>query len=245
MPRATTRWRVTRESADARDRAGQVSWLTALGLVGLGVLVGTYGTLIGAGGGFVLVPVLLLLYPHDSPTTITSISLAVVFFNALSGSVAYARMRRIDIASGWRFALAAVPGAILGALLVGYLSRGIFDVLFAVILIALSLFILFRPAPVREPRSRQRASRADYYSRSITDAEGNTYTYAYNTKLGLALSALVGFLSSLLGIGGGVIHVPVLITILGFPAHVATATSHFVLAIMALAGTLVHIASGE
>lgn len=56
-----------------------------------GFFIGGYGTLIVAGGGFVLVPLLLLLYPNESTETLTSISLAVVFFNALSGSVAYAR----------------------------------------------------------------------------------------------------------------------------------------------------------
>ena len=70
-----------------------------VGLVGLGLLVGAFGTLIGAGGGFVLVPVLLLLYPQDSPALVTGISLAVVFFNATSGSVAYARMGRVDFRS--------------------------------------------------------------------------------------------------------------------------------------------------
>jgi len=71
-----------------------------LWLVPLGILIGTFGTLIGAGGGFLLAPVLLLAYPDESPEIITSISLAVVFLNALSGSVAYARMRRIDYRSG-------------------------------------------------------------------------------------------------------------------------------------------------
>ena len=54
--------------------------------------MGAFGTLIGAGGGFLLVPILLLLYPNDSVETITTISLAVVFLNALSGSIAYARL---------------------------------------------------------------------------------------------------------------------------------------------------------
>jgi hypothetical protein len=58
------------------------------------------------------------------------------------------------------------------------------------------------------------------------------------------VSFLVGYFSSLLGIGGGIIHVPVLAQLLSFPVHVATATSHFTLAIMALAGMLVHIATG-
>ena len=72
----------------------------ALLLVLLGFAVGAFGTLVGAGGGFILAPVLLLLYPHDSAQTLSSISIAVVFFNALSGSVAYARQRRIDLRVG-------------------------------------------------------------------------------------------------------------------------------------------------
>jgi uncharacterized membrane protein YfcA len=51
--------------------------------------------------------------------------------------------------------------------------------------------------------------------------------------------------ASFLGIGGGIIHVPALIYLLNFPVHVATATSHFILAIMALTGTLVHIWTGD
>jgi uncharacterized membrane protein YfcA len=62
----------------------------------LGLIVGTFGTLVGAGGGFILTPVLLVVYPELTPAQITSISLLVVFFNALSGSVAYARLKRID-----------------------------------------------------------------------------------------------------------------------------------------------------
>ena len=72
---------------------------TAALLVLLGFAVGAFGTLVGAGGGFILTPVLLVLYPHESPQTITAISLMAVFFNALSGTFAYARQRRIDYAS--------------------------------------------------------------------------------------------------------------------------------------------------
>jgi uncharacterized membrane protein YfcA len=69
---------------------------TAIVLCLIGVCVGAFGTVIGAGGGFILTPILLLLYPHDSPQTLAAISLAAVFFNAASGSVAYARQRRVD-----------------------------------------------------------------------------------------------------------------------------------------------------
>ena len=55
---------------------------------------------------------------------------------------------------------------------------------------------------------------------------------------------MVGFVSSFLGIGGGIIHVPALVHLLSFPVHIATATSHFILAFMTLAGTAVHLFSG-
>jgi uncharacterized protein len=219
----------------------RVEWLVWPGLVLLGVAVGAYGTMIGAGGGFVLVPALLLLYPDDPPELITSISLAVVFFNALSGTIAYARQRRIDFVAGNAFAVATIPGAIIGALAVSYLPRDTFDVVFAVLLIAVSAFLLLRPAA----RIVQRRSRRGEISRTLTDSRGDTYAYSYNLLTGIALSVLVGFMSSLLGIGGGIIHVPVMVQVLLFPAHVATATSHYVLMVSALVGTIVHLVSGD
>ena len=51
----------------------------------IGLAVGAFGTIVGSGGGFILAPILLLLYPHDKPTTLTAISLTAVFFNADNG----------------------------------------------------------------------------------------------------------------------------------------------------------------
>jgi len=208
----------------------------------LGFAVGAYGTLIGAGGGFVLMPILLLLYPERSPELLTSISLAVVFFNAASGSWAYARMKRIDYRSGLIFSIATVPGAIIGALTTAYVPRHTFNAVFGILLIAASLFLLFRP--VTRGEHVDRPPRWFTVTRTITEADGTVHRIVYDARVGVIISLLVGYLSSLLGIGGGIIHVPVLVHLLGFPVHVATATSHFVLAIMALAGTGVHIASG-
>jgi uncharacterized membrane protein YfcA len=80
-------------------------------------------------------PLLLLLYPHGTPDLLAHISRAVVFFNALSGSMAYTRMGRIDYQSGTLFALATLPGAILGALTTAYLPRRLFDVVLGGLLI--------------------------------------------------------------------------------------------------------------
>lgn len=213
-----------------------------LGLIALGFAVGTLGTLIGAGGGFVLAPILLLLYPRESPETITCISLAVVFFNALSGSWAYARMGRIDYRSGLLFAAATVPGAILGALSTGAVPRRVFDGVFGVVMILASAYLILHRD---RGAAREGGARGGGTARRLVEKNGTVHTYAYDSRLGTALSLFVGYISSLLGIGGGIVHVPALVRLLNFPVHIATATSHFILAIMALTGTLVHIASGS
>ncbi|MEJ2716569.1 MAG: sulfite exporter TauE/SafE family protein [Deltaproteobacteria bacterium] len=208
----------------------------------LGFATGIYGTLIGAGGGFVLMPVLLLLYPERSPAHITAVSLAVVFFNALGGSETYAMMKRIDYKSGLMFAAATIPGAIIGALNTAYVPRYTFDIIFGVLLIAATAFLSLR-SNIAE-RTRTVNTYRYQMSRHLVEANGVSHDYTFNPLLGIGVSFLVGYVSSFLGIGGGIIHVPVLTYLLNFPVHIATATSHFILAIMALTGTLTHIFAG-
>jgi uncharacterized membrane protein YfcA len=81
--------------------------------------------------------------------------------------------------------------------------------------------------------------------RHVSDPEGRTYVYAYKLWQGIAISAGVGFISSLFGIGGGVIHVPAMIIVLHIPVAYAVATSHFVLAFMSGGATLIHLLDGS
>jgi uncharacterized membrane protein YfcA len=215
--------------------------LDRLWLIPVGFLVGTYGTLVGAGGGFVLVPMLLLLYPQESPEVITSISLAVVFFNALSGSLAYMRLKRVDYRSGLLFASATIPGAILGALTTAVIPRPLFDIFLGLMMIGASLFLIFHTHKKTGDQVRRLPG---CLVRNLVEADGTSHTFSYSPIVGVGLSLIVGYVSSLLGIGGGIIHVPALVHILNFPVHIATATSHFMLAIMALTGTVVHIVDG-
>lgn len=231
--------------ARSANMPAEYIWLFPLGL-----LIGAFGTLIGAGGGFILVPILLLIYPRENTELITSISLAVVFFNALSGSWAYSRMKRVDYKSGIIFSLATIPGAILGAASTAYLPRRIFDIFFGIMMLIAGIFLWWSAADEHLPRLKavshgSEDNDAKWLSvRDFTDAEGMRHHYAFDPLIGILISVFVGFLSSLLGVGGGLIHVPALTRLLNFPVHVATATSHFVLAVMALTGTVVHIVNG-
>ncbi|MGH7926719.1 MAG: sulfite exporter TauE/SafE family protein [Candidatus Binatia bacterium] len=211
------------------DQYAQWLWL-----VPLGFFAGGYGTLIGAGGGFVLAPALLLLYPGDAPETITSISLAVVFFNALSGTLAYAKSKRIHYRSGIIFSLFSIPGAVLGALATTSLTRERFDLLFGLVLLAVAIFL----AITSGFKGAGRIAQADASMTAINDLSRSALI------IGSLLSSGLGFISSFLGIGGGFLYVPAFIFLLGFPVRAATATSLFVLAITALTGSATHLAAG-
>ena len=209
-------------------------------LIGLGFLTGIYGTLVGLGGGVVLIPALILLWPEANPATITGISLAIVFVNVLSGTLAYARQRRIDYRTGGLFAVATIPGAVLGVLVTQLLNRQLFSLIFGFLLLLLSVFLQLRP----KPRGNRQPSLTGSSSRTVTDAWGETFVYHFNRSLGIALSFIVGFIAGLLGIGGGIVHVPAMIYLLNFPIHIATATSHFILVFTSLTASLTHVAEG-
>ena len=217
-------------------------WLEVAWSVPLGFGVGVVGTLIGAGGGFILVPLLLLIHPEMNADTITSISLCVVFFNASAGSLSYARMKRIDYKTGLIFSMATIPGAILGAVTTSYISRAAFHLIFGALLLVIAISLLVKPQHVNYQPPRGGLM---HVKRTMVDAGGHSHHFSFHLGHGIILSLMVGYLSSLLGIGGGIIHVPALVHLLNFPVHIATATSHFMLAIMALAGSAVHLYQGD
>lgn len=200
----------------------------------IGIVVGLYGTMIGAGGGFLLVPVLLIIY-HLTPQQAIGTSLSIVFLNALSGSFSYARQKKIDYVTGINFALGTIPGSIIGAYLTKYFSSRVFNVIFGLILIFLAIFLFIKPDPIPNA-DRSRCFPFPFLKRKpvlreLVDASGNKFTYCFNMVCGITLSFIVGFISSLFGIGGGIIHVPALIYMFCFPIHIAIASSQFILCI--------------
>lgn len=207
-------------------------------LAATGFFAGVFGTMIGIGGGVIFVPVFLLVF-HFSPQEAVGTSLAAVFFNALSGSISYLRQKRVDIKAGWKFAVATLPGAFLGAWLVRYFTNYILELVFGFLLIAMALFIFLR----KEPASSDQ--RKGKNIRKLIDFRGEVFEYTPREGPGIIISFIIGIISSLLGIGGGILHVPVLIYLLGFPVHIATATSHFVLAISTFSGSITHLTIGN
>jgi uncharacterized protein len=183
----------------------------------------------------------LLVYPRQTAAQLTAVSLAVVFANVVSGSISYARLRRIDYRTGLVLAPATIPGAVIGALLIGAIPRAAFDAVMGIALILVAGFLLLKPAGSLPLGLNGRS----VVSRTLVDSDGNRYQYRFNQALAILSSFGIGFVSSLLGIGGGIVQVPILTTFFAFPAHIASATSQFVQVATSGFGALTHLVHGD
>lgn len=202
-----------------------------------GLATGVVGSLVGVGGGFLLVPVLTMIAPAWTPAQITGFSLAVVTANAIAGTFAHWRGGRVDRRSAPWFALATIPGAVGGVIAATFVARRPFEVIFGVLLLALAVWLVV--ARVRRGAGNGNAER------SFVDRSGAHVTWSFSMPLAITGAAVIGFASSFFGIGGGPIHVPFLVAVLGYPEHVAGATALAVLTVSASVGTLVHVAHGD
>jgi hypothetical protein len=211
-----------------------------LELVAVGLIAGTWGSLIGAGGGFLIVPILLFLYRDLSAAGATAVSLVAVFANGLSGAAAYARLRLIDYGLGLLFVAATLPGAVAGALLVNYIDKGPFQIVFGSLLGLVAIYLFVKP---RSPQPA--AAKTTGKSRALTDALGRHYRYSVHRPLGTAITFLVGFLASMLGVGGGIFSVPAFVTLLGIPIQVAAATSQFMLVGTSFVASATNVIEGD
>ena len=204
--------------------------------------IGTYGTLVGLGGGFLVVPLLLIVY-NLSPPAAAATSLVVVFLNAASGSAGYLRQGRVEWRAGMILALGTIPGALVGPAIATAIPTRTFELVFGSILIGMALFLFLRP----ESKSTVPSSIGGNWlrvRRTFTTPAGDSHDIAFSGPLALLASFGVGVIGSLLGIGGGLVHVPAMIHLMGFPVHLAMATSTFVLAITALTAVLEYTRRG-
>lgn len=219
-------------------------------LLAIGISTGIYGVLVGAGGGFILAPVLILFFSKD-PEVAAGTSLALVSINSISGFIAYKKTGFIDVRSGVLFAAAAVPGSVLAPFVLDAMPGDIFRTLFGVLLLALAFHMILR-------RGRNE-DEGDYLEseiifdlripkwmdftiteRKINTSIGTTFIYKFNEFMAVTFNLILGFVSSFFGTGGGFLRTPVLVSAFSFPVKVAVATSIFSLSFYATIGALAH-----
>jgi uncharacterized protein len=197
--------------------------LAGLELFGCALISSICGSMVGLGGGFILVPLLRLVFGL-SPAQAAGTGLVLVTANSGAGALTYFLQRRVNVKLGLIFAAGGLPGSVIGAFLVHRIPEQVFDWLFVAFLLAVAGDMIFNATTRTAGR--------------IEHAAGSVKPMSYRAAVGLGF--LVGLVSSLFGIGGGVITVPSLLYFSDLPAHAISATSHFILILTAPTGLIVH-----
>lgn len=213
-------------------------------LVLIGLMAGILGSVAGLGGGIVVVPALLYLsqaYPifsHITPVIASGTALIIVLLTGMSSTLSYAKQRRIDYRSGWLFIIGSGPGAWAGAHFSRYLSVDVFYMLFGTLIVVVALLL--------SGRKKRGKKQIDWkVKQSYMSEDGTRYEYGYSPLLAMVISFGIGLIAGMFGIGGGLFFVPLMLLLFRFPAHLATATSMFVIFLSSLSGGLTHIALGH
>jgi len=180
--------------------------------------------MVGLGGGFVLVPILRLAFGL-APAEAAGTSLALVVANSASGAFSYLLQKRVHVKIGLLLAVGGLPGSILGAVAATRIPAVAFDWLFAALLLVVTADIYFN----RKSRLDGRVAADD-----VSAIKGMSYRVALVVGLG------IGFVSSLFGVGGGVIVIPSLLYLSELPAHAIAATSQFTIFLTSPVGLLTH-----
>ncbi|OEH93959.1 sulfite exporter TauE/SafE family protein [Bacillus solimangrovi] len=212
----------------------------------IGLVAGILGSIVGLGGGIILVPALLFLgtyaeaFHNITPQLAVGTSLLVIIFTGLASTLSYMKYKTIDYKSGLIFFIGSGPGSIIGAFVNNYLKVEQFQLYFGLLMIVLAIVLLFKdrlkPAKNKEIKG---------IVRHFKDLNGEEFVYGFRPLTGWSVAFVVGFLSGLFGIGGGSLMVPAMMLIFQFPPHVAVATSMFMITLSSIVSSITHITLGN
>jgi len=209
--------------------------------------------MLGVGGGFIIVPMLSLAL-HIPIQIAIAASLTSIVATSSTATIAYTKARMTNIKLGLLLETLTAPGAITGAVLASFLPSSILSLLFGMIMIYMAYRMTRRQPPTTStPHTASPELHSTKPTGVMTLLEGSYHdqnldqpvTYSIRRiPLGLAGSFVAGILSSMLGIGGGIVKVPVMNTVMGVPIKAAIATSTFCIGITAAIGALIYYYNG-
>jgi len=206
--------------------AGMSPELIAL-MFASGLVISCVATFLGVGGGIMMVPLLVFLFPKFGVSPVCAVHLAigtsllVIFIRSIPAAASYRRRSLIVERAVIPLALASIIGTLAGASLAAHLPGDTLRKVFALILFAAAARMAFSP-PVRTDESVPRMS----------------------WWLLACVGVIAGFFSALLGIGGGLVSVPLMGYLLKFPTKKLAGTSTAIMIITSLAGMLQHVYHG-
>jgi hypothetical protein len=240
--------------------------LLIIAFIVLGIGAAVLGASFGLGGGVVYVPVLYLLFDMDVKEAIT-ISLACILISSTSATFEFFRQKRIDYKTALTYAILAVLGSIVGTIIREAIDEEPLKIIFggSLILIAsYKSFIIIKRKnnnknnpknnpnssngaieEIEEPTKVRSIPPLVLSPRHIIDHEGVEFKYTVDIYKGILGIFFGGMLAGMIGVGGGVIFVPVLL-MCGFPIHLAVATSTLLIVFTSTSSTITkYLGSGS
>lgn len=221
---------------------GESDLLENLILAVSAVLIGVISTLLGIGGGSLIVPFLIIVFNTGYAEAVATSLTAMVFLASL-GALNYYKRGLVDVKVGVLFQALTVAGAFIGANIVSIIPTGVLKGAFGVFLLYVS-YTMFK-GKKRSLEGEKTRVKDRFYRKKFTLPDGSTVDFEIPILLSSSLVFTAGVFSGMFGIGGGTILVPVLNLACGFPIHVAVATSTFIISMTALTGAATHYIHGN
>lgn len=208
-------------------------------LLAVGCIVGTYAGAIGAGGGFLILPFMLWRYPEIPIEEIATATLIVVVISNGIRVLYVSRLKRVDLPLACLLVVVALPFSLLGSAMTAQLSREVFTLGFSVLLMLVGMYLVYRPKPgLVAPVSQG-------WRREVLDSDGATFLYHVPIRRSMVVVALTAAVSSLAGIGGGLLYSPLATRVMRVPYALAVPIAYVLTTSVAGIAVMLHLGSGH
>lgn len=217
----------------------------SLMLVVVSLFAGLVGALTGLGGGIIIVPALTLLFDVPIPYAIATSLIAVIGTSSGAAS-AYVKEGYTNLQVGMFLQIATSLGAVLGAVVILWMNvpTDLLGIVFGLVLIVTAILTMQAKADHREAVVRGSLSeKLQLYGAFPVNGVEEKYGSA-NPVLGSLVMSVAGFLSGLLGVGGGVFKVLAMDNVMRLPFKVSTTTSNFMIGVTAVSSAIIYLANG-
>jgi uncharacterized membrane protein YfcA len=226
--------------------------IVGLAMIAGGAAAGAFGSLLGLGGGVLIVPLLTLGFGLDLRSAV-GVSLVSVIMTSSAAAGVYLERHVANLSLGMRLELFTAIGALVGGSIAFLIDERLLSLLFGGLLVYVAISML-RSSEV-EPDGAHASGAPGTPTPAETQTPAETPTPAdevagpgyevRNMRLGIVGATGAGVVSALLGVGGGIVKVPLMHLAMGVPLRVSTATSNLMVGITAAASAVIYIIHGE
>ncbi len=213
-----------------------------LAVIGIGLLAGALGSMVGLGGGILIVPALTIFLDIPVKTAISASLISLVATSIMSVSV-FSKRGFIHFELGFYLLVTTLLGSFLGSYSIQFVDQKTILILF-VGLIVMAIYAMFNKLKIKQDSWVPAGSDDGQKFVLVGEFEtpkGPTFYGVENLKKSIGVSFAAGCISGMLGVGGGIVQVPVMNILSKVPLKVSTATSSFIIGFTGLASAIVYI----